>query len=79
MNALVEGFEVDALWRPQRVVVELHARSTHGTAAAFERDRERDRALQVADWRTIRITARQMGNNALSLVADLNRLLADTV
>ena len=79
VNALVEGFEVDALWRPQRVVVELDARSTHGTAAAFERDRERDRALQVADWRTIRITARQMGNNALSLVADLNRLLADTV
>src|SRR3954452_8608054 len=79
MNVLVEGFEVDVLWRAQRVVVELDGRSTHGTAAAFERDRGRDRALQVATWRTIRITARQMANDSLSLVADLNRLLADTV
>jgi very-short-patch-repair endonuclease len=79
VNVLVEGFEVDALWRPQRVVVELDARSTHGTAAAFERDRERDRALQVANWRTIRITARQLADNASPLVPDLNRLLADTV
>src|SRR3954470_11974364 len=79
VNVLVEGFEVDVLWRAQRVVVELDGRSTHGTAAAFERDRGRDRALQVANWRTIRITAHQMANDALSLVADLSRLLADTV
>jgi very-short-patch-repair endonuclease len=56
INALVEGFEVDAVWRDARLVVELDGRDTHGTAAAFERDRARDRALQVAGWRVVRIT-----------------------
>jgi very-short-patch-repair endonuclease len=79
VNVLIEGFEVDALWRRPRVVVELDGRSTHDTATAFERDRRRDRALQVADWRTIRITARQMADDPPALVADLERLLADTV
>src|SRR4051812_29446951 len=53
LNLLVEGLEVDAVWRDRRVVLELDGRSTHGTAEAFERDRERDRALQVAGWRTV--------------------------
>jgi very-short-patch-repair endonuclease len=79
INAWIEGFEVDAVWRKRRVVVELDARSTHGTREAFERDRERDRALQVANWHPIRVTARQLKERPLSLIADLKRLLADTV
>jgi hypothetical protein len=80
LNVLVEGFEVDALWRRERVVVELDARSTHGTVQAFERDRERDRLLSVARWRPIRVTARQMATSPHVLVADVQNLLAaDTV
>jgi hypothetical protein len=80
LNVLVEGFEVDALWRPERVVVELDARSTHGTVQAFERDRERDRLLSVARWRPIRVTARQLATSPQVLVADFQNLLtADTV
>jgi very-short-patch-repair endonuclease len=76
INVPVEGFEVDAVWRDARVVVELDGRSTHGTVEAFERDRERDRLLQTAGWRPVRITARQMATGPLTLVADLRRLLA---
>jgi hypothetical protein len=60
LNADVEGFEVDAAWREQRLVVELDSRTFHLTAAASETDRERDRKLQAAGWRAIRITSKQL-------------------
>ena len=74
-NTRVESFEVDCAWRAQRVIIELDARSTHGTAAAFERDRERDRILQAAGWRTVRMTSRQLTHTPRALEADLRRLL----
>jgi very-short-patch-repair endonuclease len=76
VNALVEGFLVDAVWRDARLVVELDGRDVHGTAAAFETDRERDRALHVAGWRPIRITYRQLRDTPRQVVADVRRLLA---
>jgi very-short-patch-repair endonuclease len=76
INALVEGFEVDAVWRDARLVVELDGRDTHGTVAAFERDRERDRALQVAGWRPVRITYRQMHDAPRAVIDDVRRLRA---
>jgi very-short-patch-repair endonuclease len=76
INALVEGFEVDAVWRDARLVVELDGRDTHGTAAAFERDRARDRALQVAGWRPVRITYRQMRDAPRAVIDDVRRLRA---
>jgi hypothetical protein len=79
INAIIEGLEVDAVWRTARLVVELDGRSTHDTVEAFERDRERDRKLQLAGWRPIRVTARQMAKQRPALIADLTRLLADTV
>jgi very-short-patch-repair endonuclease len=72
VNALVEGFEVDAVWRDVRLVVELDGRDIHGTVAAFERDR----ALQVAGWRPVRITYRQMRDAPRAVVDDLRRLRA---
>jgi len=76
INAMVEGFEVDAVWRDARLVVELDGRDTHGTAAAFERDRERDRVLQVAGWRPVRITHRQIRGVSGAVIDDVRRLLA---
>ena len=60
-------------------MVELDGRSTHDTVESFESDRERDRILNVAGWRPIRITGRQLVADRASLVADLRRLLAVTV
>jgi very-short-patch-repair endonuclease len=76
INALVEGYEVDAVWRDARLVVELDGRGAHGTAAAFERDRERDRVLQVAGWRPVRITHRQMRDAPRVVIDDVRRLRA---
>jgi hypothetical protein len=75
LNDDVEGFEVDAVWRRERVVVELDSRTFHLTAAAFEQDRERDRILLAAGWRPIRVTSRQLRHAPDRLRADLCRLL----
>jgi very-short-patch-repair endonuclease len=68
-------YEIDCLWPAQRLIVELDGRATHGTARAFEGDRERDRLLQVDGWRVVRITWRQLRDDAPAVVADLRRLL----
>jgi hypothetical protein len=66
----------DFLWREQRLIVELDGHETHRTRAAFERDRERDRILQAAGWRVVRITWRQLHEDPDAIAADLLRLLA---
>ena len=71
-NVVIAGFEVDCVWRDARLIVELDSHRHHRTAAAFERDRRRDRALAIAGWRAIRVTAKQLGDE---LASDLARLL----
>ncbi len=67
--------EVDCLWPEQRVAVELDGRAVHLTAAAFERDRGRDRRLQAAGWRVTRITDLAMRREAPAVCADVRTLL----
>ncbi|MFL5894495.1 MAG: type IV toxin-antitoxin system AbiEi family antitoxin domain-containing protein [Thermoleophilaceae bacterium] len=80
LNALVEAaahrYEVDCLWRDQRVVVELDGYGSHGTRPSFESDRARDRRLQAAGWRVIRITWLQLEHDAQAIARDLRALLA---
>jgi hypothetical protein len=74
---LVRGswIECDCVWRSRRVVVELDGRTVHDTAAAFERDRARDRRLHAAGWRVVRITWRQLREEPEALAADLRAVL----
>jgi very-short-patch-repair endonuclease len=74
-NTTVLGFEVDALWPRQRLAAELDSWEFHRHRAAFERDRSRDITLQVAGYRTIRITHRRLTQKALALAKDLRALL----
>jgi hypothetical protein len=76
LHAQGTWIECDCVWHPQRVVVELDGRAFHATAAAFERDRARDRRLQAAGWRTVRVTWRQLREHPESLAADLRAILA---
>jgi very-short-patch-repair endonuclease len=68
-------FSVDCLWPDQRLIVELDGRAVHGTARAFEADRERDRLLLVEGWRVMRITWRQLHDRQASIATDLRRVL----
>jgi very-short-patch-repair endonuclease len=75
-NTTVLGYEVDALWPAQAVIVELDGFAFHHHRAAFERDRARDAALQVAGYRTLRITHRRLDMEASRVADELRRLLA---
>lgn len=66
--------EADCVWRTPRVIVELDGHAYHSTRAAFERDRRRDRQLQVAGWRVVRLTWRQLADGA-AVARDLAGLL----
>jgi very-short-patch-repair endonuclease len=68
-------FEVDALWEEQRIAVELDSRGIHGTRKRFESDRQRDRILVAEGWRTMRVTWRQLQEEAEAIAGDLRLAL----
>jgi very-short-patch-repair endonuclease len=70
-NVRIAGYEVDFLWRAQRLVVEVDGYAYHGTREAFERDRRKDAALQAHGLRTTRATYRQITEAPLALTASL--------
>jgi very-short-patch-repair endonuclease len=69
-------YEIDCLWRAQRVAVELDGRAVHDTPRAFERDRVKDRRLTVAGWRPLRVTWNHLHRGEPQLAGDLRLLLA---
>jgi very-short-patch-repair endonuclease len=75
-NVLVEGELVDALWRQERVIVELDGFAFHKSRAQFEADRRRDAKLQVAGYRVLRITQQRLKNEPEAVLADLKKLLS---
>jgi hypothetical protein len=77
-HLLIRGawIECDCLWREQGLVVELDGRAWHSTADAFERDRERDRAVNAEGFRTVRVTWRQLHESPEALALDLSDLLS---
>src|SRR5215210_1884025 len=68
-------YEPDFTWRTHKLIVELDGYETHATREAFERDRARDRALQIAGWRVLRITWRQLRDDAPTIAAEIKQLL----
>jgi very-short-patch-repair endonuclease len=77
-NARVAGYEVDAFWPAQRLVVEVDGWRYHSTRQAFERDRRKDAALQVAGYRVLRVTWRRLRYEPIALSAQLGALLSVT-
>ncbi len=70
-NARLGPFEVDLLWPRERLVVEVDGYAFHAGRQAFERDRARDAALQVAGHRVLRVTWRQIVREPHRVVATL--------
>ena len=56
-------------------LLELDGHGVHGTPAAFERDRPRDRRLHVEGWIPVRVTWSQLAKTRGRLESDLRALL----
>jgi hypothetical protein len=76
MNLNVIGLELDAYWPEYRFAVELDVYETHGTRAAFERDRLREEDLLLAGIVADRITGPRLRREPEEVMARLGRLLA---
>jgi len=75
-NVRVGAYEVDFLWRAQRLVVEVDGYAFHSSPAAFERDRVRDADLGDAGFRVRRVTWRQLTEDPDGVKRMLRRALA---
>ncbi len=70
-NVRIAGFEVDFVWRRDRLVVEIDGRASHSTDQAFESDRRRDAILIAAGYRTLRFTWSQLTTERLVVLRRL--------
>lgn len=68
-NAITEGWEVDALWERQRVVLEFDSYGFHATRAAFERDRRKTADLTRSRYLVLRTTWTELTRQPYALVA----------
>jgi very-short-patch-repair endonuclease len=75
-NVRVGGYEVDALWRAERLVVEVDGFAFHSTRAAFERDRRKTSVLQTEGFRVERLTWRRLEREREAVVATLAAALS---
>ncbi len=69
------GFELDVYWPDTRFAVELDVFETHGTRAAFERDRLRQEELKLAGIEMIRVTGTRLEREPAQVVQRIARLL----
>ncbi|HEX5713598.1 MAG TPA: hypothetical protein VFX85_09825 [Solirubrobacterales bacterium] len=75
MNYVVGGFELDAYWEAERFVVELDVYETHGSRAAFERDRIRQEDLLLLGIGMTRVTGPRLEREPERAIARVEALL----
>jgi very-short-patch-repair endonuclease len=74
-NIEVLGHEADAFWPRERLIVELDGYAYHRHRAAFESDRAKDAARQVAGYKSIRITDRRLEREPAAIAEEIRQLL----
>jgi predicted transcriptional regulator of viral defense system/very-short-patch-repair endonuclease len=76
VRARRQSYEVDCLWRAQKVAVELDGRAAHARTMAFEEDRARDAALSAIGLRPLRFTWFRVTKEPADVIAELDDTLA---
>jgi Transcriptional regulator, AbiEi antitoxin len=62
VNAILHGFEVDALFEAEKVVVQIDGWDFHKSHESFESDRDKDAELAKYGYLTVRVTSTRMRN-----------------
>ncbi len=75
MAATVAGWEVDALFPQEKVIVELDGWEFHSNRQSFEDDRERDACMLAAGYVTLRVTWTRMHERARREAVRLHGIL----
>lgn len=70
-----ESFEIDFLWRQQRLAVETDGRKYHDNPLAQARDLRRDRILAAAGYRVLRLDWEDLRDRPEAAVTEIARLL----
>jgi very-short-patch-repair endonuclease len=76
LNQTTAGHEVDAVYREQRLIIELDSRQFHTTTHAFEQDRDRDADHLNAGFRTLRITGERLKEQEAKEARRLREILS---
>jgi hypothetical protein len=75
VNARICGWDVDALWRQQRLVVEIDGPRNHRSPAQIRRDHRKDLELRGAGVTVLRYSDDQIERQAAAVMAELRRQL----
>lgn len=75
VNVIVERYEVDFLWRAERLIVEVDGHRYHASKRAFENDRRRDAVLAAAGYTVMRVTWDQLTHEHEAVLVRLARAL----
>ena len=75
VNARVAGFEVDFLWRRERLIVELDGSSFHDRPGQGERDRRKDVSLSLAGYEVHRFGTDRVYAEPTVLLGEVRMLL----
>jgi len=76
VNVKVGRYEVDFLWRKERLVVETDFYGTHRGAAAFEDDHQRDMELRRRGLAVHRYTGAQLTSYPAEIAGELGEILS---
>lgn len=75
VNATVGRYEVDFLWREERLIVETDGWAAHRGRVAFEEDRRRAAALALLGYELMRVTWRQVVDEPATVAAAIRARL----
>jgi hypothetical protein len=75
LNGRAMGWDVDALWREQRVAVELDGPGNHRSPAQIRRDRHKEWDLRAATFVVLRYSDEQIHDHSRAVVLELTQTL----